>query len=113
MTYSSLASGFLTGKYRRGAPIPRTQRAAGVQQRYWNEHDFALLERLDKVAMQYKATPAQVALVWLLTRPGITAPIASATTVEQLRELMGTLKLELDQEALDSLTAEPQGAVRQ
>jgi aryl-alcohol dehydrogenase-like predicted oxidoreductase len=112
-TYSSLASGFLTGKYRRGAPIPRTQRAAGVQQRYWNEHDFALLARLETVAVQYQATPAQIALAWLLTRPGITAPIASATTVEQLRELMGALKLRLDQEALDSLTAEPQGAARQ
>lgn len=113
VTYSSLASGFLTGKYRRGMPVPQTQRAPGVQQRYWSEHSFALLEKLDQVAVQYNATPAQVALAWLLTRPGIIAPIASATTVEQLRELMGALRLKLNPEALDSLTAEPQSVVKQ
>lgn len=103
VTYSSLASGFLTGKYRQGAPTPQTPRAAGVQQRYWNERDFALLERLDKVAARHKATPTQVALAWLLSRPGVTAPIASATSVEQTRELMGALKLKLDREALATL----------
>jgi len=113
VTYASLASGFLTGKYRRGAPVPRTQRAAGVQQRFWNERDFALLDQLDRVAIEYQATPAQVALAWLLTRPGITAPIASATTVGQLHELMGTLKLKLDQEVLDSLTVQPQRVIGQ
>lgn len=101
--YSSLASGFLTGKYRQGAEMPQTPRAGSVQQRYWNKTNFALLERIDKVARQHEATPAQVALAWLLTRPGITAPIASATTVEQTRELMGALTLKLDQSALDTL----------
>jgi aryl-alcohol dehydrogenase-like predicted oxidoreductase len=101
--YSSLASGFLTGKYRQGADLPRTQRAGSVQQRYWNKENFALLERIDTIARQFDATPAQVALAWLLTRPGVTAPIASATTVEQTRELMGALTLKLDQSALDAL----------
>lgn len=101
--YSSLASGFLTGKYRQGAEMPHTPRAGSVQQRYWNKANFALLERIDMVARQHEATPAQVALAWLLTRPGITAPIASATTVEQTRELMGALTLKLDQSALDTL----------
>src|SRR6185312_5165256 len=101
--YSALASGFLTGKYRQGAEMPQTPRAGSVQQRYWNKANFALLERIDKVARQHEATPAQVALAWLLTRPGITAPIASATTVEQTRELMGALTLKLDQSALDTL----------
>lgn len=103
ITYSSLASGFLSGKYRQGADMPRTQRVASVQQRYWNSKNFALLERLDRVAEQYHATPAQIALAWLLTRPGVTAPIASATSIEQTQELMGMLDLQLDQAALDAL----------
>lgn len=101
VTYSSLASGFLTGKYRQGADLPKTQRAQGVHQRYWSEQNFALLDRLDQVALQYNATPAQIALAWLLTRPGVTAPIASATSVEQTRELLGSLNIKLDQPALN------------
>lgn len=100
ITYSSLASGFLTGKYRQSAPMPTSKRAGSVQQRYWSPQNFALLEHLDKLAFQYNATPGQIALAWLLTRPGVTAPIASATSGEQARELMGALKLNLDQEAL-------------
>lgn len=102
--YSSLASGFLTGKYRQGAELPKTQRAGTVQQNYWTKENFALLERIDKVARQYDATPAQVALAWLYSRPGVTAPIASATTVAQTRDIMGATTLKLDQAALDSLT---------
>jgi aryl-alcohol dehydrogenase-like predicted oxidoreductase len=103
VTYSSLASGFLTGKYRQGADLPKTQRAQGVHQHYWSEQNFALLDRLDQVALQYNATPAQIALAWLLTRPGVTAPIASATSVEQTRELLGSLNIKLDQPALNML----------
>lgn len=103
VTYSSLASGFLTGKYRQGLELPRTKRAEGVHQRYWNEKNFALLDLVDQVALQYNAAPAQIALAWLLTRPGVTAPIASATSVEQTRELMGTLDLKLDTPALNML----------
>jgi aryl-alcohol dehydrogenase-like predicted oxidoreductase len=113
VTYSSLASGFLSGKYRQGGPIPQTQRAGGVQQRYWNEQSFALLEQLDQVAAQCNATVAQVAVAWLLTRPGVTAPIASATTAEQLHELMGALRLKIGQPALAILTAWPGGEARQ
>ncbi len=104
--YSSLASGFLTGKYRQGAEIPKTLRASSVQQRYWSKENFALLERIDKVARQHDATPAQVALAWLLTRPGVTAPIASATSVEQTREMMEAINLKLDQSALETLYRE-------
>lgn len=103
VTYSSLASGFLTGKYRKGAELPTSKRASGVQQRYWSDQNFTLLERLDTLAFQHNATPAQIALAWLLTRPGVTAPIASATSPEQTRELMGALKLKLDPAELAAL----------
>jgi aryl-alcohol dehydrogenase-like predicted oxidoreductase len=101
--YSALASGFLTGKYRRDAALPTSPRAGGIQKQYWNDQSFALLDRLLQVADRYNAAPSQIALAWLLTRPGITAPIASATSVEQTRELMGALKIQLDQAALDAL----------
>lgn len=103
VTYSSLASGFLTGKYRQGADLPDSKRATGVQKRYWSEKNFDLLDRLMQVALQYNATPAQVALAWLLSRPGVSAPIASAITVEQMHELMGSTSLKLDEAALAML----------
>ncbi len=101
--YSSLASGFLSGKYRRGGALPSTARAAGVQRTYMNDRGFAVLEAVEKVAAAAGATPAQVALSWLAHRPGITAPIASATSVEQLRELLGGIDLRLDEEATATL----------
>ena len=101
--YSSLASGFLSGKYRRGAELPATARAGGVQKTYMNDRGFAVLEAVDKVAEAAGATPAQVALSWLAHRPGITAPIASATSVPQLTELLGGIDLRLDAEATATL----------
>jgi aryl-alcohol dehydrogenase-like predicted oxidoreductase len=101
--YSSLGSGFLSGKYRRGADLPATARAAGVQKAYMTERGFAVLEAVEKVAAGAGATPAQVALSWLAHRPGITAPIASATSVEQLRELLGGIELKLDEDARSAL----------
>jgi aryl-alcohol dehydrogenase-like predicted oxidoreductase len=101
--YSSLGSGFLSGKYRRGAALPSTARAGGVQKGYMTDRGFTVLEAIDKVAVAVNATPAQVALSWLAHRPGITAPIASATTVAQLRELIGGIELRLDEEATAAL----------
>jgi aryl-alcohol dehydrogenase-like predicted oxidoreductase len=101
--YSSLASGFLSGKYRRGENLPSTARAAGVQKIYMNDRGFAILAAVEKVAAGVGATPAQVALSWLARRPGITAPIASATSVTQLREIVGGIELELDAEATATL----------
>jgi aryl-alcohol dehydrogenase-like predicted oxidoreductase len=106
--YSSLGSGFLSGKYRRGSDLPGTARAAGVQKGYMTDRGFTILEAIDKVAVAANATPAQVALSWLAHRPGITAPIASATTVSQLRELIGGIELALDSDAtaeLDKVSA--------
>ena len=101
--YSSLASGFLSGKYQRGADLPSTARAAGVQKTYMNERGFAVLAAVEKVAAGIGATPAQVALSWLAHRPGITAPIASATSVAQLKEIAGAVELKLDVEATTTL----------
>jgi aryl-alcohol dehydrogenase-like predicted oxidoreductase len=101
--YSSLGSGFLSGKYRRGETLPASPRAAGVQKAYMTDRGFAVLEAVEKVAAAVGATPAQVALSWLAHRPGITAPIASATSVAQLRELLGGIELRLDEEATAAL----------
>jgi aryl-alcohol dehydrogenase-like predicted oxidoreductase len=101
--YSSLGSGFLSGKYRRDRDLPKTARAGGVQKAYMTERGFAVLEAVEKVAAAAGATPAQVALSWLAHRPGITAPIASATSVAQLRELLGGIELRLDEDARKSL----------
>ena len=103
--YSSLASGFLSGKYRAGQALPTTARAGGVQKTYMNERGFAVLAAVEKVAAEHGATPAQVALSWMVHRPGITAPIASATSPGQLKELMGAVDLVLDAEATRSLDA--------
>src|SRR5436189_5274666 len=97
--YSSLGSGFLSGKYRPGADLPKTARATNVQKGYMTERGFAVLAAIDKVAGKIGATPAQIALSWLAHRPGITAPIASATSPAQLKELMGGIDLRLDEEA--------------
>jgi aryl-alcohol dehydrogenase-like predicted oxidoreductase len=101
--YSSLGSGFLSGKYRRGGDLPKTARAGGVQKTYMTDRGYTVLEAIDKVAAGAGATPAQVALSWLAHRPGITAPIASATSVAQLEELVGGIELKLDAEARAAL----------
>ena len=80
ITYSSLGSGFLSGKYRAGRALPATPRAAGVEKQYMNARGFAVLSAVDKVAEAVGATPSQVALAWIVHRPGITAPIVSATS---------------------------------
>jgi len=101
--YSSLASGFLSGKYQANAPLPSSARASGIQQKYMNEKGFAVLGAVEDVAKRLGATPAQVALAWIANRPGMTGPIASATTPEQLRDLIGGIELKLDADAIATL----------
>ncbi len=97
ISYYSLASGFLTGKYRSADDASRSSaRGASVVQRYLNARGARVLAALDDIAARHRATPAQVALAWLIARPGITAPIASATSVEQLREILVAATLQLD-----------------
>jgi aryl-alcohol dehydrogenase-like predicted oxidoreductase len=105
ITYSSLGSGFFSGKYRRGQPLPSTPRAAGVEREYFNERGWAILDAVERIAGEQGATVAQVALAWIVQRPGITAPIASATSPEQIRELVGCVELNLSPEAIAELDA--------
>jgi aryl-alcohol dehydrogenase-like predicted oxidoreductase len=95
MPYFGLARGFLTGKYRRGGPEIDSPRAAGVQAAYFNERGFAVLDALDEIAAAHGTPVAAVALAWLLAQPTVLAPIASATSPEQLAELVACVELEL------------------
>jgi aryl-alcohol dehydrogenase-like predicted oxidoreductase len=100
--YFALASGFLTGKYRSEADMAGRARGGRVA-RYLDERGFGILAALDAVAAEHGATPAQVALAWLMARPGLTAPIASATATEQLDELVASVELKLDPAAIERL----------
>jgi aryl-alcohol dehydrogenase-like predicted oxidoreductase len=100
--YFSLASGFLTGKYRSEADLAASKRGPFVK-KYLNDRGFRILRALDEVARELHSTPAKISLAWLMARPGITAPIASATSLEQLNDLMGATKLELDQASIERL----------
>jgi aryl-alcohol dehydrogenase-like predicted oxidoreductase len=102
ITYFSLAAGFLTGKYRSEADFSKSPRGAGMK-KYMNERGMRILEALDDVGASLQATPAQVALAWLMQRPGVTAPIASATSVAQLQELIGAARLVLGANAIERL----------
>jgi aryl-alcohol dehydrogenase-like predicted oxidoreductase len=97
--YFSLAAGFLTGKYRSEADLAKSPRGQGIK-KYLNERGFGILAALDQVAKQTSSTPTAVALAWLLARPSITAPIASATSVAQLEMLVAGANLRLDAEAV-------------
>ena len=105
ISYYSLASGFLTGKYRSEADLAKSAARGGSVRKYLDPRGLAVLAALDEVAAAHRATPAQVALAWLMARPGITAPIASATSVEQLLELLGAAKLALSHEDIARLDA--------
>jgi aryl-alcohol dehydrogenase-like predicted oxidoreductase len=102
ISYFSLASGFLTGKYRSEDDLSKSPRGRRTKQ-YLNERGFRILGALDQVASQLESTPARVALAWLIARPSITAPIASATSLEQLDELIEATRLELDPSSIELL----------
>jgi len=101
--YFSLASGFLTGKYRGLADTEGKARGAMVA-KYLNPQGIALVEELRSIAGQHKTTPAAVALAWLLTRPAIAAPIASATSTDHVAELAKAGKVALSPSDLDRLS---------
>ena len=102
INFFGLAKGFLTGKYRSEADLGKSPRGGGVKG-YLNERGMRILAALDAVADALHATPAQVALAWQIDRPGLTAPIASATSVAQWNELAGAARLHLKAEAIETL----------
>jgi aryl-alcohol dehydrogenase-like predicted oxidoreductase len=102
LNYYALASGFLTGKYRSAADLDQSPRGRSVQ-KYLDNRGFRILAALDEVAAQYRTTPASIAIAWLLTRPAVTAPIASATSLPQLDALLGAARLTLDAPAVQRL----------
>jgi len=102
ITYFSLAAGFLTGKYRSPADFGKSARGGGMK-KFMNDRGFRILDALAAVAKRLDATSTQVALAWLMDRPGVTAPIASATSVAQLDELMRAATLRLDADAVRAL----------
>jgi aryl-alcohol dehydrogenase-like predicted oxidoreductase len=102
ISYYGLASGFLTGKYRSEKDLGKSARGGRVGS-YLNERGFRILKALDDVAAANRATVAQVALAWAMAKPGITAPIVSATSVEQLHEILGAARVDLDAEAMRTL----------
>ena len=102
ISYFSLASGFLTGKYRSKADLSKSARSKFVE-KYINERGFRIVDALNRVAQQQGLTPAQVALAWLISQPTITAPIASATNLDQLTELMQAATIGLSPAVIDQL----------
>ncbi len=104
INFFGLARGFLTGKYRCEADLAQSPRGAGVKA-YLNPRGLGILAALDAVAAAHASTPAQVALAWQIARPGITAPIASATTVAQWHELAGAARLRLSAADIATLDA--------
>lgn len=104
MTYFSLASGFLSGKYRGSDDLGKSPRGARVKP-YLEGKGPAVLAVMDRIAAETGATLSQIALAWVAQQPGVTAPIASATSVGQLDELLGSIDLDLSEEHLAALSA--------
>jgi aryl-alcohol dehydrogenase-like predicted oxidoreductase len=104
MPYFALASGFLTGKYRSQEDLQKSKRGAFVANKL-DRRGLRILAALDEVCAEFESTPTRVALAWLLARPSITAPIASATSLRQLEELFASTRLELSAAAVERLNS--------
>ena len=102
ITYFSLASGFLTGKYHSEADLEKSGRGKFVK-KYMNDRGRRIVSELEEVARQLNSTPARVAIAWLMARPSVTAPIASATSPGQLNDLIEAARMKLDTAAIDRL----------
>ncbi|TKB26039.1 MAG: aldo/keto reductase, partial [Mesorhizobium sp.] len=102
ITYFSLAKGFLSGKYRSEADLGQSPRGGGVKG-YLNTRGMRILSALDAVSARHSAKPAEVALAWVMARPGVTAPIASATTLDQLDSLVRAASLQLSPDDIAEL----------
>ncbi len=102
INYYSLASGFLTGKYRSENDLSKSTRGDG-NKKYMNDRGFKILQSLDIVSKSYNTNPATIALAWLIAQPTIVAPIVSATNTQQLNELISSIKIHLDNDAVNLL----------
>jgi aryl-alcohol dehydrogenase-like predicted oxidoreductase len=102
--YYSLASGFLTGKYKSRVDVEGRARGSRVA-KYLNDDGLGVIKALEEVAQRYDAKPGQIAMAWLIARPSVTAPIASATNLEQLAELVEAAEIDLDAESIQKLDA--------
>jgi len=104
ITYYSLASGFLTGKYRNESDLAKSARGAGIK-KMLDERGKKILAALDGIAAENHTSPAAVALAWLLARPSVTAPIVSATSIGQMQSMTDAVRLTLSADALATLDA--------
>jgi aryl-alcohol dehydrogenase-like predicted oxidoreductase len=102
ITYYSLASGFLTGKYRSEDDFNKSPRGGGMK-KYMNERGQSVLKALDLLSEKHQSTPATVSLAWLMAKPAVAAPIASATSIEQLQQLFKSVDLKLSAEDMEVL----------
>ncbi len=103
LPYFSLAAGFLTGKYRSETDVNKSPRGQSIVKKYLNERGRRIIAALDQVAKEEKATPAQIALAWLIAQPTVVAPLVSATSVDQWNELLPSIRLKLNQSEVESL----------
>jgi aryl-alcohol dehydrogenase-like predicted oxidoreductase len=103
--YSPLQGGFLTGKYRKGKPLPEKARGATGDQLkgYMTDRNFALIDKMEEIGHAHHASVSQVAIAWLLANPAVTSPIIGANTVAQLTDTMGALSVKLSHEEFDIL----------
>jgi aryl-alcohol dehydrogenase-like predicted oxidoreductase len=104
ISYFSMASGFLSGKYRSQEDLKGSKRS-GMVEKYLTERGFKILSALDEVAAEYNSNPATISLAWIIANPAVTAPIASATTLDQLKQLTEAATIQLDEAALEKLKA--------
>ncbi|TWD38996.1 aldo/keto reductase [Pantoea sp. SJZ147] len=104
INYYALASGFLSGKYKKPQDAAKSQRGQGIVDKYLNERGLRIVEALEDVAASHDASATQVALAWLIARPGITAPIVSATSLQQLDELIKATELMLSKQEIEELS---------
>lgn len=105
INFYALAAGFLTGKYRSEADAAKSARGKNTTAKYLNPRGLRILAALDSVAARLGATPARVAIAWVMAQEGVTSPIASATSLAQLQELVAAAQLRLDAAALAELGA--------
>lgn len=103
INYYSLASGFLSGKYKKPQDASKSQRGQGIVEKYLNARGLHIIEALEDIAASHDASATQVALAWQIARPSITAPIVSATSLQQLDELVKATELQLSKQEIEEL----------